>query len=42
MERMKGIEPSITEWKSVVLPLHYIRISGKGELSPSRIIMSGK
>lgn len=26
MERMTGVEPAISEWKSEVLPLHYIRI----------------
>jgi hypothetical protein len=26
MERVKGIEPSSTAWKAVVLPLNYTRI----------------
>lgn len=26
LERMTGVEPAISEWKSEVLPLHYIRI----------------
>jgi hypothetical protein len=26
MERVKGIEPSTTAWKAVVLPLNYTRI----------------
>lgn len=28
MERIKGIEPLISDWKSDVLPLNYIRIFG--------------
>jgi hypothetical protein len=27
MERVKGIEPSTTAWKAVVLPLNYTRIT---------------
>lgn len=26
LERMTGIEPAMSEWKSEVFPLHYIRI----------------
>jgi hypothetical protein len=26
MERVKGIEPSTTAWKAVVLPLNYTRV----------------
>ena len=26
MERMRGIEPPTSEWKSEILPLNYIRI----------------
>ena len=36
MERVKGLEPSISAWKANVLPLHYTRVilltgSGAGE-----------
>ncbi len=28
MERVKGLEPSISAWKANVLPLHYTRVFG--------------
>ena len=35
MERVKGLEPSISAWKANVLPLHYTRL--KYEIVGSRV-----
>ena len=29
LERVKGLEPSISAWKANVLPLHYTRVTGR-------------
>ncbi len=42
MERVKGLEPSISAWKANVLPLHYTRKSGAGDGARTRHLRLGK
>ena len=42
MERVKGLEPSISAWKANVLPLHYTRKFGAGDGARTRHLRLGK
>ena len=42
MERVMGLEPTISAWKANVLPLHYTCKSGAGDGARTRHLSLGK